>query len=159
MDISGNQKIDFLYLTNPNILNKYNKQKELTEINEEEIKFYRKRILLMTKEYLRGHRENNNLDNVFFTYTKSMIEYFKFTDKKEIMQKEYSEIKTKKTKPDSNFKLIDEDKKIIKQKKNETKTIKDFLPIVVKEKKNKKLIIPKKKEFDLKNDKFRSKGI
>jgi len=113
----------------------------------------------MTKEYLRGHRENNNLDNVFFTYTKSMIEYFKFTDKKEIMQKEYSEIKTKKTKPDSNFKLIDEDKKIIKQKKNETKTIKDFLPIVVKEKKNKKLIIPKKKEFDLKNDKFRSKGI
>ena len=94
MDISGNQKIDFLYLTNPNILNKYNKQKELTEINEEEIKFYRKRILLMTKEYLRGHRENNNLDNVFFI-CKSMIEYFKFTDKKEIMQKEYSEIKTK----------------------------------------------------------------
>ena len=37
------------------------------------------------------------------------------------------------------------------------KTIKDFIPIVVKERKPKKIIIPKQKKYDLKNPKNREK--
>ena len=37
------------------------------------------------------------------------------------------------------------------------KTIKDFIPIVVKERKPKKIIIPKQKKYDLKNPKIEKK--
>ena len=39
------------------------------------------------------------------------------------------------------------------------KTIKDFIPVVVKGRKKKKIIIPKKKNFDLKNPNNRKKGL
>ena len=57
MDISKNNQIDLLYLTNPLILYKYNKTlpKE-KKLDEEDIKFYRKRILQTTKNYLRLNR-------------------------------------------------------------------------------------------------------
>ena len=38
-------------------------------------------------------------------------------------------------------------------------TIKEFLPIVTREKPKKKVVIPKKKKFDIKNEKFRTKGL
>ena len=47
----------------------------------------------------------------------------------------------------------------MKQAKIETKTIKDFLPIVTRQKPKKKVVIPKKKKFDIKNEKFRTKGL
>ncbi len=159
MDISKNQKLDLLYLTNPNIMHKYNKTQEINSIDKDELKFYRKRILMLTKDYLRGHKENNTLDNVFNSYANSVINYFKFIDKKEIIQEDYKDIKQKKQKLDKSFKLTDENKKMMKQAKIETKTIKDFLPIVTREKPKKKVVIPKKKKFDIKNEKFRTKGL
>ena len=52
MDLSKNTQLDLLYLTNPNFKLKYNEP--ISIINKEEIKFYRKRILQTTKDYLRG---------------------------------------------------------------------------------------------------------
>ena len=92
MDISKNQKLDLLYLTNPNIMHKYTKTQELNSIDKEEFKFYRKRILMLTKDYLRGHKENTTLDNVFNSYANSLIDYFKFIDKKEIIQEDYKNL-------------------------------------------------------------------
>ena len=37
------------------------------------------------------------------------------------------------------------------------KTIKDFIPIIVKERKKEKIIIPKQKKYDIKNPKNREK--
>ena len=45
---------------------------------------------------------------------------------------------------------------IMKTKEMKPKTIKDFLPIVVKEK-PKKIVIPKKKTYNLKDEKYRKK--
>jgi len=146
MDISKNQKLDLLYLTNPNIMNKYNKTQEVNSIDKDELKFYRKRILMLTKDYLRGHKENNTLDNVFNSYANSMINYFKFIDKKEIIQEDYKDIRQKTQKLDKSFKLNDENKKMMKQAKIETKTIKDFLPIVTKQR-PKKSCYSKKETF------------
>ena len=159
MDISKNQKLDLLYLTNPNIMHKYSKTQEINSIDKDELKFYRKRILMLTKDYLRGNKESNTLDNVFNSYANNVISYFKFIDKKEIIQEDYKDIKQKKQKVDKSFKLTDENKKMMKQAKIETKTIKDFLPIVTREKPKKKIVIPKKKKFDIKNEKFRTKGL
>ena len=100
MDISKNNQIDLLYLTNPNLKIKYNKTNENTNIvSLDDIKFYRKRILIDTKEYLRGNKITEDLDNCFENYAKNLIEYYKFNDKKDILQDEYKDMKkTKKIK-------------------------------------------------------------
>ena len=53
----------------------------------------------------------------------SYANYFKFIDKKEIIQEDYKDIKQKKQKLDKSFKLTDENKKMMKQAKIETKTM------------------------------------
>lgn len=42
MDLSGNKQIDFLYLTNPNILDKYKRSipEKTRAVTDEDIKFY-----------------------------------------------------------------------------------------------------------------------
>ena len=159
MDISKNQKLDLLYLTNPNIMNKYNKTQEINSIEPEELKFYRKRILMLTKDYLRNKQENTTLDDVFNSYAYSLINFFKFIDKKEIIQQEYKNVKEKKGKLDKSFKLSVENKKMMKQSKEQSKTIKDYIPIVKKHRPKSKIIIPKKQKFDIKNERFRTKGL
>ena len=157
MDISKNNIVDLLYLTNPNLKIKYNKKQNV--ISLEDIKFYRKRILLDTKEYLRGKKINSDLDNCFENYASKLIEYYKFIDKKEIIEEEYKSMEKNEKKPKKPKKmlLVEENKIKMKNIKKKKKTIKDFLPIVVKEKKKKKMILPKKKEINLKNPKYRNK--
>ena len=46
-----------------------------------------------------------------------------------------------------------------RETKKHIKTIKDYIPIVVRTKKKKKRTYPKKKEIDIKNPKFRIKGL
>ena len=160
MDISKNNQIDLLYLTNPLILHKYNKTlpKE-KKLDEEDIKFYRKRILQTTKNYLRLNRINSAVDSAFENYAEQLIKHFQFIDKKDMVQKEYENLPKKKNKKISKFELMDQNTLIMKTKENATKTIKDYLPIVVKEKKKKRIIIPKQKFYDIKNPELRKKGL
>ena len=48
---------------------------------------------------------------------------------------------------------------MMKSKKKIKQTLEDFIPIVVKERKIKKLVMPKQINFDLKNPKNRKKGL
>tara|TARA_B110001454_G_scaffold194133_1_gene195481 strand:+ start:1102 stop:1590 length:489 start_codon:yes stop_codon:yes gene_type:complete len=160
MDNIKNNHIDLLYLTNPHILGKYNKTQQ-TELKNsaEDIMFYRKRILMTTKYFLRGKKIDNTINAAFENYADQLIKYFKFIDKKDIVQKEYENIIVKKKKPEKNFKIMEQNEIIMKDKKNTKKTIMDFLPIIVKEKTRKKIIIPKQKIYDIKNPSLREKGI
>ena len=158
MDLSKNTHLDLLYLTNPHFKFKYNKKQE-SFLNEEDVKFYRKRILQTTKEYLRGSKLTEEINNLFEEYANMLIQHYKFIDKKELIQEDYKNLpKKKETKP-KNFKLNKENELMLKKTEIEKKTIKDFIPIVVKERKKKKMIIPKKKDYDLKNPKNRKKGL
>ena len=155
MDISQNTEVDLLYLINPNFKIKYNEKKEI--LNIDDLKFYRKRILQDTKDYLRGNKINENIDNIFELYANELIKHYKFSDKKKEIQKEYTNLPKKKEKKVTNFQLQKENEIMMKKPELVKKTIKDFIPIVVKERKKKKIIIPKKKNFDLKNPKNRKK--
>ena len=157
MDISKNNQIDLLYLMNPKI--KYNKTNEYTHtLSLDDIKFYRKRILIDTKEYLRGNKITNDLDSCFKNYAKNLIEYYKFNDKKDIIQEEYKDIKKmKKNKGISNLEIINENKKLMKKVTKEKNKIEDFIPVIVKERKKEIIIIPKTKAINLKDPKYRSK--
>ena len=140
MDISKNNQIDLLYLTNPNLKIKYNKTNEnINIVSLDDIKFYRKRILIDTKEYLRGNKITEDLDSCFKNYAKNLIEHYKFNDKKDIIQDEYKDMKkTKKNKKYPSLEMINENKKLMKKIKKEKNKIEDFIPVIVKERKKKK---------------------
>ena len=157
MDISKNNQIDLLYLTNPNLKIKYNKTNEnINIVSLDDIKFYRKRILIDTKEYLRGNKLTEDLDSCFKNYAKKLIEHYKFNDKKDIIQDEYKNMKkNKKNKKIPNLEMINENKKLMKKIKKEKNKIEDFIPVIVKERKKKKIIIPQSKDINLKDPKYR----
>ena len=157
MDISKNTQIDLLYLTNPNFKLKYNKEVNKI-VSEEDVKFYRKRILQDTKDQLRGNVINENINNIFQQYTNELINHYKFIDKQKQIQEEYKDLPKKKEKKLSNFKLVDENKLMMKKPEIIKKTIKDFIPIVVKERK-KEINHTKQKKFDLKNPKKRKENL
>ena len=157
MDLSKNNQVDLLYLTNPNFKIKYNKEK-VRLINDEDIKFYRKRILQDTKEELRGNTTTIDITNAFEHFAMELINYYKFIDKKKLIQEEYKNLpKKKKSKKPEEFKLLEENELIMKKTEMIKKTIKDFIPIVVKERSYRKMIIPQLKKYDLKNIKNREK--
>ena len=104
MDLSRNLQIDLLYLTNDRIRTRVENLEN--GINKEDLKFYRKRILQQTKNYLREGRLESVIDRAFDNYVDKLIEYYKFIDKKEIIQKEYENMKgnsVKKIKSNMNY--------------------------------------------------------
>ena len=152
MDISKNTQLDLLYLTNPKIKFKYNNTNNIV-LDNEDVKFYRKRILQDTKEYLRGKSINIEITNAFEEYACQLIKHYKFIDKKDLIQEEYKDLPKKKEKKPKNFKLNKENELLLKKPEIVKKTIKDFIPIVVKERTKKKIIIPKQKKYDIKQPK------
>lgn len=159
MDISKNNQIDLLYLMNPKI--KYNKTNQNTHtVSLDDIKFYRKRILIDTKEYLRGNKITDDLDNCFKNYAEKLIEHYKFNDKKDIIQEEYKDMKkNKKNKNIPNLEMINENKKLMKKLKKKKNKIEDFIPVIVKERKKEIIIIPQTKDINLKDPKYRCEKI
>ena len=161
--MSKSNQIDLLYLTNQNFIDKYNQKKTTLDENEtldEDIAFYRKRIFNTTKELLRKNSVNSVVDSSFIEYCKELIKYFKFIDKKDVLQEEYKDLKEKKqTKVDHNFNLSENDKIMSKETKKTIRTIKDCIPLKVKTKPKQKRTYPKKKNFNIKDEKFRIKGL
>lgn len=166
MDISCD-KLNLLYLTNQTYQNRYNKlnnnekKNSETVVDNKEIEFYKKRIFQLTKELLRGKTITSDIDNGFRSFASICINHFQFEDAKEVYQKEYENIKITKNVPDLNFDEIEANKFMMKSEKpQEPRTIKDFLNITTSYKeKRRKILIPKRKKVDLKNEKFRTKGV
>ena len=63
--------------------------------------------------------------------------------------------KNKKNKKIPNLEMINENKKLMKKIKKEKNKIEDFIPVIVKERKKKKIIIPQSKDINLKDPKYR----
>ena len=156
MDLSRNIQMDLLYLTNTRMKSKVENLDK--GVNKEDLKFYRKRILQQTKNYLREGRLDSSVDRAFDNFADRLIEYYKFIDKKEQIQSEYKELKGSKKKKVKDIDMLEETKKMMKEVEPPVKTIKDFITVVA-EKPKKKRVIPKLKEYNLKKDELRIKGL
>ena len=156
MDLSKNLHMDLLYLTNSRMKSKVENLDK--SVNKEDLKFYRKRILQQTKNYLREGRLDSSVDRAFDNFADRLIEYYKFIDKKEQIQSEYKEMKEPKKKKVMDINMLEENMKMMKEVEPPVKTIKDFITVVA-EKPKKKRIIPKLKEYNLKKDELRIKGL
>ena len=162
MEKSLTSDIDLLYFSNKQLSQKYNKTQKVENKNivvlEEDREFYKKRVYQMTKELLRGKKINSIIDESFNEFLNVSIKHLKFVDKKDIIQNDYKDIKEKERKLDENFKLMDKNKLMMKDKKNKKKTIKEFVNIVNK-KKQPKVFLPEKKVINLKSTELKEKGI
>jgi hypothetical protein len=168
MDISKNNNIDLLYLTNPAIFQKYNKTLIKKKKNVEEIDFYKKRIFQLTKDLLRKKSINTLVDDSFENFVNICIDYLKFKDKRDIYQKEYQNLEDSKQNVSKDFdskqnvhkdfdlKLTDQliTKKII----IEQKTVKELFNMKSKIKKS-KIKLPKQKNVKIDGEEFRNKGV
>merc|ERR1712078_592512 len=82
---------------------------------------------------LRGNRINIVVDNAFENFVNELIKHYKFIDKKQIIQNEYKDLPQRKSKQNKNFNLSVNNELIMNKPEPIKKTIRDFIPIVVKE--------------------------
>jgi hypothetical protein len=82
---------DLMYLSNPIYLKKDTNTNTI-EIDKEQCSFYKKRIIALTKEMLKGKYPSTHLERLHKEYIYSLINHFKKVDEVDILQSEYSDI-------------------------------------------------------------------
>ena len=124
MDLSRNIQMDLLYLTNDRARRRVASLEN--GVNKEDLKFYRKRILQQTKNYLREGRLESSIDRAFDNYADKLMEYYKFIDKKEIIQKEYENMEENSSIDVKDIDLLEENKKDDERSRTTSKNNKRF---------------------------------
>ena len=156
MDVSLNL-IDLQYLTNPDKLNKIMQKQNISKISQRDLEFYKKRIFQLTKDMLRGEKINTKVDKAFEHYANICIDHFQFVDKMELIQKDYKDFKSPKA-SNTKFSINKTNDLMCRQKKPHRPKITDHIKI----KTNRVIkppILPKHKTYNLKDPKFREKGL
>tara|TARA_Y100000389_G_scaffold144318_1_gene142645 strand:- start:5086 stop:5610 length:525 start_codon:yes stop_codon:yes gene_type:complete len=161
-------EITLKYLLNPakintNIENKNNMEKE--------IKFYKKRINQITKDMGKGEYPNNFIKSLYFEYATEIIYYLKNLDQKDILQEEYLDLSFKENCLENENKNLEENENGLENENKNLEENLNNLMIKPKEKANlnnfvKKInldesekIIPQKKKVNIKDAKFKTKGV
>ena len=156
MDISLNL-IDLQYLTNPDQLTKLKQKKEFQQIPRNDLDFYKKRIFQLTKDMLRGEKINTKVNKAFVNYAQICIDHFKFMDKMELIQNDYKDIKSSVNKKNT-FNMKNSNSMMLRKKKPYRPRITDNIKIKS-TRINTPPVIPKTRNFNLKDPKFREKGL
>lgn len=156
-------------LINKEIYKKYLASNNANAVNnnKKDRKFYRKRILQLTRDILlndNSEQITNDITFVFENYVNLCIQYFKMIDKVDLIQKDnYVENYT----PDEsaattlqniNFETETADKLLLRSIKLDTYTLDKFVK-VISTKKDDSLPLPVQKKFNLKDPMLRNKGI
>jgi hypothetical protein len=109
MDISMNEidNITLSYFANKSqytsILKKTEENNDKKFINDK--RFYKKRVLDMTKRLFREEETNTQLIGFFNTYVKSCVNYLKFLDKSDIIQEKYGSMNVDENQEKTNIQL------------------------------------------------------
>ena len=156
MDVSLNL-IDLQYLTNPDKLTKLMQKKDLQQISRNDLDFYKKRIFQLTKDMLRGEKINTKVNKAFVNYAQICIDHFKFMDKMELIQNDYKDIKSPVNKKNI-FNMKNSNSMMLRKKKPYRPKITDNIKIKS-TRINTPPVIPKTRNFNLKDPKFREKGL
>ena len=152
MDVSTNI-IDLEYLTNPCYTVPKKKKEEIYCVNQQDLNFYNIRILDLTKKMLSGKSINTKINDAFHGWSKVCIEYFKFIDKKDIIQQDYENIHIKTNNKASHFNMEETNKLFSKQQ-----TYTDIATLLNIKKKAKRIFMPTKRNINLKSDNLKKKG-
>jgi hypothetical protein len=188
-NINGINSVDYMTLeimANSDTYNKYLKRNHLDHdsVLKKEKKFYRKRIISMTKDILfngiskNAKQENNNtptqtsniddvIINAFNTYARLCITYFKFKDTMDTIQSEYKDMNIAANDDDDETNVVRDDenednimeanKLFMKQMDKKVITLDNFVIKTCPPKEE--MVIPKTKDYKLNDPKFKKKDI
>lgn len=138
-----------------------------TKINRKDKKFYRRRILSLTKDLLSKEESEivvaPDIKYAFDNLVKTCIHYFKILDRNDIIQEDYNgfveEIKEKKDLSESEQFLKEENEKLLMRSvKLSNHSLDNFIKIKM-TKQAEELIIPQQKEINLKDPILKNKGV
>lgn len=157
--------LTFEYFSNSNAYNKYLNKQKFEKINtNSDKKFYKKRILDLTRKMLKGEFENESLKDNFNTYIFSLISHFKIMDTTEIIQKTFDSSDSTNTPDilDNSFVIITDislsnPNQLLYKKDTKTLTMDNF--INKKQKEREQPNFPLKKNINLREPEFKIKGI
>tara|TARA_B100001093_G_C26825083_1_gene1013630 strand:+ start:359 stop:880 length:522 start_codon:yes stop_codon:yes gene_type:complete len=149
------------YLLNPVLYEKINNEKDKCDnIILNDIKFYKKRLCQLTKNMCKGEYTNENLKSVFLNYASTMIYYLKQLDEKDILQSDYNNLHSELSpikEESSDVSLCQNIDNLMMNLSNSDNNLDNFIKRVnIKE--NEK-IIPHKRVADIRDPKFKNKGV
>ena len=128
-------------------------------VTNAERKFYKKRILQLTKDLFKKQAPNDLLQSTFDSFVFSCISYFKFIDASEVMQEEYQDIKKNEDADENatdNIDMATVDEGIFNVSSSEN-TLDSFVTSKTVKMTNK--ILPKMRPINITNNKFKTKGV
>lgn len=140
---------------------KYIQRNTKKSINNNDKKFYRKRICNMTKELLKEDGEElipPDLKYVFDNYIKLCVNYFKVLDRSDTIQEDYKEISdTVENTCITNEEITKSNSLLMRSVKVDT-GLDNFVTVKI-TKKQEELIMPQQRNINLRDPKFKKKGI
>lgn len=153
------------FLMNPELYQKYmdSKEKDISNNFIQDKRFYKKRIIQLTKDMFKDERDlPESLKQCFKSYLKNCILYLKVEDKTEIIQTEYNNLKKKQnvvTKDLDTTSLVNQADSTFLSKniKDDTKTLDNY--VIKKPLKKPSPKPPQKKIVNLKTPELKRKGL
>lgn len=161
-------------LVNKEVYIKMQKQNAINNTNKKDKKFYRKRILNLTRELLLKKEVNYNeinpdIKSSFDNFIKTCIHYFKIIDRNDILQEDYknfdeqsqSQVNVSNNNGELNNINIynsESDNKLFMRSIKMPNGLEKFVKIIT-TKTPEEIILPKIKEIDLQEPNLRNKGI
>ena len=124
-------------------------------------KFYKKRIIQLTKDMIKGQHITNPVNKLFTEYIKGCIAYLKFLDTKDILQEEYEGLIIS----DDDLEIDEADKNVDNKLINPTylhkqNKIEDFIDVkTISNLPESETYIPEKKAVKLKTPALKKKGV
>lgn len=161
---SNNNIIDELeYLMNPGMYEKWMKknEKKLTRSDiKDDIKFYKKRIIKLTKDMMKGEHVTHSVNRSYNEYMKSCVAYLKFVDTKDLLQEEYKDIPVDIDVSDGDIEGDPNNNLINPSYLHKQNKIEDYIDVKkISNVPNKETYLPEKKNLELKDPKLKKKGI
>ena len=146
MDCSRNL-IDLKYLINPAFTSVLGEKSSQDKVLAKDIESYKRRIFILTKDFLNGKKTDDvHINALFDRFASQCITYFKFSDKKNDIQNDYKDLDIfKKIPAITTEQGYDPDNYIMRQSQPRAPKITDHINITS-TKISKKIILPKVRE-------------
>ena len=151
-------------LLNKSQYERYLQRNLIKNINKNDKKFYRKRIINLTKEL---YTEENNsilppdIKYIFENYVKVCVNYFKVLDRSDILQEEYKELNddTAEVYSEIDQEELNLSNSLLMRSIKINSGLDDFVKVKMIKQKDTNMIIPHQKDVNLRDPKLRKKGI
>ena len=161
---NNNNIIDELeYLMNPGMYEKWMKKNEkkikVSDLKVD-VKFYKKRIIQLTKDMIKGQHITNSVNKAYNEYMKSCVAYLRFLDTKDILQEEYKDIPEQADLSDDDVKGDPNNNLINPSYLHKQNKIEDYIDVkkISNVPKN-ETYLPEKKDLKLKDPELKKKGV